>query len=72
MRNLKSLSLFVFFFTLRCERIPIKTHSTENRCYRTRKQTVCRRVLPLIIQPGIVQAGVAKGLSKGKYDELTI
>ena len=29
---LKPLSLFVFFFTLACERIFIKTYSTESRC----------------------------------------
>ena len=40
------LSLFVFFFALAYERISIKTHSTEfeNRSYRTRKSTVCRRI----------------------------
>ena len=31
-KNLKSLSLFVFFFALACERIFIKTYTIESRC----------------------------------------
>ena len=31
-RNLKLLSLFFFFFALDCERIFVKTRSTESRC----------------------------------------
>ena len=43
------------------ERIFIKTHSTENRCYRTEIYTVWRRV-PASFSPEIVQAGAVKGL----------
>ena len=50
-RNWKPLSLFVCFFALACETIFIKTHSTENRCYRTGKCTVYRYVRPCIFQP---------------------
>ena len=32
-QNLKPLSLFVFFFALACDRILIKMHSIESRCY---------------------------------------
>ena len=32
-RNLKPLSLFLFFFALACKRLIIKTHSVESRCY---------------------------------------
>ena len=36
----------LYFFALAYERISIKTHSTEfeNKSYRTRKSTVCRRI----------------------------
>ena len=40
-RNSKPLNLFHYFFALACERIFIKTHSTEKRfCYKTGKYTV--------------------------------
>ena len=61
MRNLKPLSLFVFFLPLACERISIKTHRIENRWYRTGKYMVCRRV-PASFSPEILQAGAVKGL----------
>ena len=51
MQNVKSFSLFVFFFTLALEKIFIKMHRAEWRCYRTRKQTVFD-VHPCIFQPG--------------------
>ena len=60
-RNLKPLSLFVFFFAQACKRIFSKTHSIESRCYRTGKYTVCRRVLSSL-SPEILQAGTVKGL----------
>ena len=47
-RNLKPFSLFVFFFALVCERIFIKTHSIENRCY---KKIYCLQARPCTIQP---------------------
>ena len=50
-QNLKPLSLFVFFFALALERIFIKIHRTERRCYRTGKYTVFV-VHPCIFQPG--------------------
>ena len=65
MRNLKRLSLFVFF-ALACERVSINTHSIENRCYRTGKYTVCRRVrasfspeiLPIVAVKGLISTEV--------------
>ena len=62
LRNLKPLRLFVFFFALACERIFLKTHSTESRCVSTGKYTVCRRVLASF-SPGILQAGAVKWLT---------
>ena len=61
-RNLKPLSPFAFFFALACERLVIKRHSIESRCYRTGKYPVCRRVRTSF-SPEIVQAGALKGLS---------
>ena len=43
-RNLKPLSLFVSFIALACESVFIKMRSSESRCYRTWKYTVCRHV----------------------------
>ena len=59
----ETLKLFLAFFllALACERIFIKTHSSENRCYRTRKYTVWRRVRASF-SPGILQAGTVKWL----------
>ena len=64
-RNLKPLNLFVFFFALVCERISIKTHRTENRCYRTGNYTVCKRV-PASSSLEVLQAGEVKGLNTSK------
>ena len=61
MRNLKPLSLFVFFLALACERTFTKMHCTENRCYRKRKYTVCR-CGPAPFSPDILQAEAMKGL----------
>ena len=61
MRNLKPLSLFVFFLALACERTFTKTLCTENRCYRKRKYTVCR-CGPAPFSPDILQAEAMKGL----------
>ena len=58
---MKPLSLFVLFYALACERIFTKTHSTENKCYRTGKYTVCRRVSALF-SPEILLARAAKRL----------
>ena len=44
-----------------CERILIKTHSVENRCYRTGKYTVCR-CDRASFSLEILQAGAVKGL----------
>ena len=54
-RNLKPLSLFAFFFS-------IKTHRIENKCYATGKYTVCRRVRAAFSKE-ILQAGAVKGLN---------
>ena len=66
-RNLKPLSLFVFFFAQSCKRIFTKAHSIESRCYRTGKYTVCRRVLSSL-SPEILQAGTVKGLKLIRTD----
>ena len=52
MRNLKPFSLFVFFFTLACERIFIKAHSIESRMMycRTRKYAACSTSVHLSAQ----------------------
>ena len=60
--NLKPLTVSVLVFALSCERIFIKTHGTESRCYRTGKYTVCRRVR-VSFSPEILQALAVKGLS---------
>ena len=39
----------------------METHSNQNRCYRTGKYTVCRRVRASF-SPEILQAGAVKGL----------
>jgi len=65
-QNFQPLSLSVFFFTLACERIFIKTHGIENRCYRTGKYTVCRLVRASF-SPEILQAGAVKGLTFSEY-----
>ena len=41
----------------------METHSIENRCYRTGKYTVCRRVRAAF-SPEILQAGAVKGLNR--------
>ena len=64
-RNLKLLSLFVVLFALACERTFIPTHITE-RCYRTRKYTVCRHV-PASFIPEMLQAGAVKGLNLFRF-----
>ena len=71
MRNLKPLSLFVFFLALTCERIVIKTHCIENRAYWIGKYTVCRLV-PASFSPYILQAVAVKGLKiQKKYNHNT-
>ena len=72
MRNLKPLSIYVFFFALAFERTFIETNSIESRCYRTWKYTVCRRVRA-IIQPGYVTCWGSEGYvtcwgSEGKLE----
>ena len=58
----KCETLFVFFFTLARERISIEMCTTENRCYRTRKYTVCRLVCASF-SPEVLQAGAVMGLN---------
>ena len=58
-----------FFFltpSLAYQRTFITTHSAENKCYRTRKYTVCRHVR-LSFSLEILQAGAVKGLNVGSY-----
>ena len=69
MGNLKHLGLFVFFFAPACERLFITTHSTESRCYKTRKYTVCRHV-HASFSPEILQAGAVKGLTSTETTRL--
>ena len=64
MRNLKPVSLFVFFFAQAPEMIFIKTQSIKKRCYRTGKYTVCRRIRASL-SPKILQSWAVKGLSSG-------
>ena len=64
---MKPLSLLVFFFAQAREKIFIKMHSTENRCYRTGKYTVCRRVRASF-SPEILQAGTNEGVKVGSDD----
>ena len=61
MHNFKPFTVSVLIFALACERIFIETHSIENRCYRTRKYTVCGSV-PASFSPDIFQAGAVTGL----------
>ena len=61
-KSAKFETVIVFFFELACERVFIKMHSIESRCYRTGKYTVCRRVRASF-SPEILQAGTVKGLS---------
>ena len=66
MRNLKPLSLCVFFFALACERIFIKMHSIESRCVQDRKTIVyCLHARPCIFHwaPEILPARALKGLN---------
>ena len=70
-RNLKALSLFVFFFTLACERIFIKTHSIENRSCRTVKYTVCRRIRASF-SPVVLQARAVKGLKVNSTGKMQV
>ena len=59
-QNLKPITVSVFFFfALACERIFIKTHSFESRCYGRGKSTVCRRVRASF-SPEIWQARAVK------------
>ena len=62
-RNVKLFSLFVLFFALACQRVLMKTCNTENRCHRTGKYTVCRRVRASF-SPEILQAVAVKELMK--------
>ena len=55
-QNVKLLTFLVFFFTLARERTFITMHSTESRCYRTGKYTVCTHV-PASFSPEFLKAG---------------
>ena len=67
----KILSLLVFLFTLACERIFIKMHSIESRCYRPGKYSVCRHV-PASLSPDILQAGAETGLVYARRQTLRL
>ena len=61
--HLKTLSLFVFIsFALACERIFIKTDSTESRCVIGPENILFLRHLRGSFSPEILQAGATKGL----------
>ena len=60
----------VLFFALSFERIFMGTHSIENRCYRSEKYTVSRRVRASF-SPEILQAGAVKGLNTVERDHET-
>ena len=59
-----------FFFTPACERILIKMHSTENRCYRTRKYTVCRNA-HASFEPGNLTGWGSEGVNVSPNSWLT-
>ena len=60
----ESLSLFVFFFTLVCKMIFIKTHNIEIIfVIELPKYTFSKRVCALF-SPEILQAGAVKGLNE--------
>ena len=61
----ETLNCFCRIFTLSCKRIFIETHSIESRCYRSGKDTVCRRVR-VSFNPKMLQAGAEKGLNLKK------
>ena len=67
MRNLKPLSLFVFVFALVCQRIVIKTHSTEERCVIILKNIVFLRRDRASFSPDILQAWAVNGLINHNY-----
>jgi len=48
---------------LACERISTKTHSTESRCIKTGKYTVCRCVCVCTFQPRNLTGWAVKGLT---------
>ena len=54
-------AFFAFFFALTCERIFIRLHGIESRCYRTQKYTVCRHI-PASFSLEVLQAWAVKGL----------
>ena len=60
MRNLKPLSFFLFFFTLACETISLKTHSIESG-----RVTGPENILfaGASFSPENLQAGAVKGLT---------
>ena len=60
-KSAKFQTVSVVFHTLSCERTFIETQSSESRCYRSEKYTVCRHVRASF-NPEILQAGAVKGL----------
>ena len=67
-RNLKSLSLSVFVFTLACERIFIESIALKVDVLHDRKIYTCRRIL-VSFSPDILQAGAVKGLIGTRGDQ---
>ena len=61
MRNLKPLSLCVFFFALACQRIFIRTHNIQSRCVIGPENTA-RRCVHVSFSPEILQATAVKVL----------
>ena len=62
---------FCLLFHAGIERISIEMCGIENRCYRTRKYTVCRGIRASF-SPEILQAGAVKGLKvKKKVGDLS-
>ena len=58
-QNVKHCILFVFFFMLACERIFIKTHTTDSRCVIGPENVLFLRWVLASFSPGILQAGAA-------------
>ena len=66
-RNLKLLSLLIFFFALAWEQTFIKTHNVENRFVKGPENILfCRRVPACTLQPGNFTGCDSAGLNGAK------
>ena len=65
-RNLKPLSLLLFFLALACERICIKTRNIEIGLLQIRK-IYCLQARPCIFQPGNFKGWVSEGVNNQHF-----